>query len=349
MRVLVVRPGPWFSVEDVARGWSMAFARMSNEPGGVQEFAMGERLDFFSNAKIKKANGRYVHAFSEEISGALTMEGLLASTMVVWPEIVFIVSGFYLTERVLEILKARRKKIVLLCTESPYEENRQLAVARSGYLDAILLNDPTHIDKYRGLAPIVYYTPHCYDPDKHAPGPAVPAFEGDVSWTGTVYESRLALLKATDFSGLRLRFGGNWTWVEDDEPLKQHVVHDWNECIDNDRTIQLYRSCPLTFNPYRKEAARPDLVEGWALGPREVEATMTGALCVREPRGEGDEVLPMLPTYSSPEELGDLLRWWRAHDRDREETVAKAQAALAERTFDNAARRLLTELEAVPV
>jgi hypothetical protein len=81
------------------------------------------------------------------------------------------------------------------------------------------------------------------------------------------------------------------------------------------------------------------------MGPREVELAALGVAFLRDPRGEGDELLPMLPTFDGPDDFADKLRWWLSHDRERDEAALKAQAAVADRTFANHAAQLLRLLE----
>jgi hypothetical protein len=52
----------------------------------------------------------------------------------------------------------------------------------------------------------------------------------------------------------------------------------------------------------------------------------------------------MLPTFDSPEELGDLLRWAKAHPDQRRIAAEGARAAIADRTFPKNAERLLSAL-----
>jgi hypothetical protein len=66
---------------------------------------------------------------------------------------------------------------------------------------------------------------------------------------------------------------------------------------------------------------------------------------LRDPRGEGDEVLPMLPRFDSPDEASELARWWAEHDGLRAEAARQAREAIADRTFANNAARLLQLLE----
>jgi len=77
------------------------------------------------------------------------------------------------------------------------------------------------------------------------------------------------------------------------------------------------------------------LSAGWACGPREVEMAACGTFFLREPRGEGDEVLDMLPTFSSPAEASELVRHWLARPDERQALADKARAAVADRTFDH--------------
>jgi spore maturation protein CgeB len=84
------------------------------------------------------------------------------------------------------------------------------------------------------------------------------------------------------------------------------------------------------------------------MGPREVELAAVGCFYLTEPRGENREVLPMLPTITSPEEFGEKLRWWLNHDDERARVARAARQAIADRTFDNNCRFLLERLESQP-
>ena len=70
-----------------------------------------------------------------------------------------------------------------------------------------------------------------------------------------------------------------------------------------------------------------------------------GCFFLRDPRPEGDELFPTLPTFTSPGQASDQLRWWLARPDDRREAALKAREAIADRTFFAAAARLLRHLE----
>jgi spore maturation protein CgeB len=169
----------------------------------------------------------------------------------------------------------------------------------------------------------------------------------DFCFVGTAFPSRVEFLEAMDLdhSGMDVLLAGQWQMLDKDSPLQKWIAHDVREGVDNDQTAQIYRSAKTSLNFYRREADRPELVEGWAMGPREVEMAACGLFFVRDPRPEGDEVLSMLPTYDSPADATAKLRWWLEHDEDRAMVARAIRARIADRTFDNAAKRLLTLLE----
>jgi len=53
-------------------------------------------------------------------------------------------------------------------------------------------------------------------------------------------------------------------------------------------------------------------VGGWVHG--EIELAATETFFLRDPRPESDLILPMLPSFTSPEEFSDKLRWWLDHE-----------------------------------
>ena len=84
-----------------------------------------------------------------------------------------------------------------------------------------------------------------------------------------------------------------------------------------------------------------DSADGIACGPREIELAATGTWFARQSRPESDELFPMLPVFSSPEELGDVLRWALANPDVRDEAGSAARSAILDRTFPNNAKRLM--------
>lgn len=343
MRWLVVHPGPSFSVQDVYDGWVAGLRECGEQ---VAEYNLGDRLNAYGNALLEvgeQPNGlldlRRMYTPDQVVE--LAVAGLYGALYKVRPDVLLVVSGFYVPEELLDLARKSGTAVVLLHTESPYEDTRQLQLA--AYADLNLLNDPVNIEPYLELAP-TFYMPHAYRPDVHHPGAPAAELKSDFAFVGTGFDSRIRFFEQLDLADLDVLLAGNWAQLEPTSPLVPYVHHDLHECLDNRRTADVYRSAKVGLNLYRREAQSVELGEGLAMGPREVEMAACGLFFVRDPRPEGDAKLPMLPTFTSPAEASDLIRWWATHDSAREAAAAAAREAVAERTFRNHAAALLRRI-----
>ncbi len=340
MRAVVIHPGPYYSVADVNHGIVDGLRANGVETVGVN---FDDYLAFFVGAHIKRG-GEFVAALEYEAAVRCAAVACIeAACYEFWPDIVVIVSGFFVPPEKYPLMRARGHKVVLWCTESPYEDERQLWMANSA--DVVVLNDPTNIDEFRKHNPDTFYIPHAYDPKIHYPGPAHPGLRSDFCFVGTGYPSRIDLLEKVDWSGLDpVIIGGNWTSVADDSPVLPLLLSERGHCIDNTDTAVLYRSTLCSANLYRKEAMRDDHIDGWAMGPREVELAACETFYAREPRGESDDLFPMLPVFDTPTELGDIARWAKANPDLADAAAKQARDAIADRTFDNHVAQLLRHI-----
>lgn len=339
MRILVVRPGPHFSVADVCRGWVEAFRRLGCQ---VHDFNFDQRLDFYTQAHVKLDDGGYRKALSDADARAVAQQGLEAASYRLWPDLVFVVSGFFVQEYIYELWRARGHRIVVLATESPYEDDAQLPLA--GMADVLLLNDPQNIGAFREVNPNTFYQHHCYDPTVHRPGPADPDLACDFCFVGTGYQSRIDFFEQVDWDGLDVTLAGNWRQIHDGSPLRPFVKHQLEHCLDNSEAVRLYRAAGVSANLYRRESERPELADGWAMGPREVELAATGCFYLTEARPENRRVLPMVPAFDGPQEFEKLVRWYVERPDERKAIAGKAREAIADRTFEQSAQRLIAHL-----
>lgn len=349
MRVLVIHPGPAYSVADVCRGWTRALKGLGCQVGAVN---YDDRLNFYASAMVKKDPDKdeYVNAVSTEGAYRLAGYTLKSDLYDFAPNIMLTVSGFFVDSKILDAARAHGTKVVLLHTESPYEDELQLK--RAEHADINIVNDPTNLEKFRSIGP-AYYQPHCYDPLIHYRRSYEADKASDLFFVGTGYDSRVEFLEKVDWTGIDFKLAGHWphaTYV-----LKRHLIHDERMCMENDEATKWYSSAKMSFNLYRRERAAIDPqfpvpedndIDGWALGPREIEMAATRTFFLRQPRPEGEELFPFLPTFTDPDEFGDLVRHWTQHDDARETCAKAAQAAVADRTFDNAAKRLLSHFDA---
>lgn len=287
-------------------------------------------------------------ALTEDGAFALAMQGISHALYTFWPDVVLFVSGFFTTAGLFDLVRKRNHKIVMLNTESPYQEDIQLT--RGQFADLNLLNDPANLHLYDETGIPALYMPHCYRPLVHFPSNRkLSAPPTDLTFIGTAFESRVKFFEQLDLSGIDALIAGNyWGRLPETSPLAPYIGTGLTEadCVSNADTANLYRNSKLGINFYRRESEEEHASDvAIAMGPREVEMAACGLPFLRDPREEGDHVLPMLPTFTSPEDASEQLRWWLKHDDVRDEAARQARAAIADRTFVNNARRLLRVLD----
>ncbi len=289
-------------------------------------------------------------ALDREQAVRLAADGILSAAYQFWPQVILLVSAFFLPEAVIESLRRRGHKIVVLHSEAPYEDEQQLK--RAAWGDINLLNDPANIDAFRAICPESHYMPHAYRPGFHKPGPVIEGMRCDLAFNGTGFQSRIEFFEKMlpGLQGLDVMLTGNWQALEDDSPLNELLAHEKDRCLDNEQAVSLYRSARAGLNLYRQEALDANAGQGWAMGPREIELAATGLFFLRDRRPESDEVLWMLPSFDSPGDAAEKLRWWLdpARDSRRADAALGARRAIAGRTFPNHAAELLRMLDRLP-
>jgi spore maturation protein CgeB len=346
----------------VLTGWREALTELGHT---VRVYNTNDRLTVYDSMLIdtghKDSEDRPLvrKAVTREEAIGLALQGLYSACYQFWPDLVIAVSAFFTPPQMLDVLRSRRHKVVLIHTECPYQDGEQLD--RAAHADLNLLNDPVSLPAFRALGIPAEYVPHAYRPAVHKPGPVVPELACDLSFVGTGYYSRcdffetlLAGWRQQGGGDLGMLLAGNWQLLKSrpGSVLGQYLSHDIEECLTNEETVRVYNSSKAGLNFYRREGAADDetpALQGEALGPREVEMAAAGCFFLRDPRPEGDELLPMLPTFSSPGEAAGKLRWWLARDSLREHAARDARAAIADRTFTSNARMLLRLLDRQPV
>lgn len=370
-RILLVHPGPDFSVADVHRGWEKALRKLGHT---VMVYNSNDRLTFYGHLRMADAGqGACEHgnlpthkALDADGIMQLAMDGLYADLNKFWPDVVFFVSAFYMTPPMLQFIRTRRHKVVMLHTESPYQDDEQMQ--RGQFADLNLLNDPVNLPAWKDLEVPAAYMPHAYDPDVHYPD-FKRNYEFDFTFVGTLFRSRAEFFSRMDFTGIEAAFGGSgWDLAMNDYPelvtavvdkdkgyrLVDYLGHPLDYCVGNDETASLYRRARAGINFYRRESEEGQAGRGWAMGPREVEMAACGLFFLRDPRPESDEVFGaserplqggVLPAFRSPQEASELLRWWLDHPNLREERATQAYARIAARTFENNARAALGLME----
>lgn len=335
MRWLACAPGPQYSVQDVHNGWVEA---LRNAGEKVLDYPLGDWLTFFGEALLQRSQHEFFRAMTDEQAIDASADRLAAALWKTRPDVLLLTSGFFLPPPLLDTARRDGVRIVLLATEQPYERRE---IDMSAHCDLVLTTDPTTLHEFHCRA---VHQPHSYRPTVHTPGPALPELACDFAFVGTGYRSRVDFFEGMDLAGLDVLLAGNWKTLDEDSPLRTFVAGGLEDCLDNAKTLEVYRSARVNINFYRREQD-DGTPKGVAVGIREVELAAIGAFFLRDPRPEGDELWPWLPTFTSPAEASELLRWHLANPLAREKAAFKAREAIAGRTYDTAAAGLLRLME----
>ena len=161
-------------------------------------FSMTDRYLYYEAAVMMDEGGKVIKQMNRQEAMVAASRHILAAAYEFDPDVVFVVHGANVDP---EALKFLRCPLVLVLTESPYEDDIQASFAIGSEPQMILLNDPTHQGVFDQIAPTFYY-PHAYDPTVHHPGPSTTTC--DVPFIATMFPNRVEWLEAVDWSGLDL-------------------------------------------------------------------------------------------------------------------------------------------------
>lgn len=347
MKILMAHPGPDFSVSDVFNGWRKALEEQGHQ---VMVYNTNERLLFFGDAKMyNRVTGDYEEAMDEGQAVLAAYEGLGHHLYTFWPDVVVFVSAFYVRPEMLEVIRAHGHKVVIIHTESPYQDDEQLLRAQHANIN--ILNDPTNLDEYR-LFGKAEYIPHAYDPDVHHPGTG--CRDIDFTFIGSMFPSRIEFFERM-FEAIgpgwlnshNVAMGGQ-AWANkklDGSPLLDYLGHERHHAMDNCDVADVYRESKVGINVYRQEGEITQLGKGWSMGPREVELAACGMPYIRDKRPESDELFPFLPAFCSPEDAASILKWYHKDEKRMKSLGELAQKSVADRTFANNAKHLMQLLD----
>lgn len=264
LKILVVRPGPKYSVEDVANGWVKGLRAVGHE---VIDWDLGTRIAFFDEA-FRAVVGENDPHLEQILLNATTH--LEAACWEYNPDVVLLITGLLVPSIFYEM--ARKKHFVaLIATESPYEDGVQLELAK--HCDMVVLNDNKNIHKF-GEQTSAHYYGHGYDPEIHHTGRRERSHKSDFCFIGSFYQERIDILEQLNFEGIETVLGGDHRRVKPESPLHKHLLNAIDKTIKNDEVARYYRGTKIGLNIYRKENNYSN--DGNACGPREIEMAACG-------------------------------------------------------------------------
>lgn len=343
MKILLAYPGPRHSTFDVAEGWSRALLELGHT---VARFRFDLLIDFYITAfrawQQKHAANPAARINNEHWQVAAS-GGLILQAVDFQPDIVLMVSGMQYHPEAYRLLHKMGIPLVLVLTESPYMDSRQIIQLEHGHVALAFANDKSSVGPLSGFCPVIYL-PHSYDPAVHHNGLGDEDYETDVYFCGTLFPDRLE--QFGDLFSDRDHFQTEFdAYITGPTNYRGGI-----EVIENAENAMWYRSTDIALNHHRVWMGDFQVNEGtlppgvaWSINPRAYEIAACGAfqLC-DDQRPELEEVFgDSVATYSSKATMLDKIRYYLAHDAEREQMAAMAHERVKDCAFINRAQNIL--------
>lgn len=351
LKLLVVHPGADWSTADVFNGYADAFRSLGHTVGTFNLHVRIARAGEWLQWNWRKA-GKPAERPNEADTLYLAGSDLIAASLRGDVDWVVVYTGAYLHPDLLVMLKRAGRRIAMILTESPHEDDAQERVIPLA--DVVWTNERASVNRLRRANPNVLYLPTSYDPLRHYPGLTIADAQADVEqhdvvFVGTGFQERLDVLAAVDWNGIDLGLYGSYELMGSRSRLRQYVRQG---PINNVLTAILYRRAKIGLNLYRRSIsygrAAIRLPPGESLNPRAVELAACGVFTISDRRAESAEVFgDLVPTFETPDELAALVRGWLADERARKANAGLLPARVATWTFRRRAEHIAAFLWAV--
>ena len=339
MRILLTYPGSAFSTYDVAAGYERALKKAGHE---VSVFNYHDQLTFYQESLKYWVTENPNFEPHPNMFLVMASERLVIDVVDFVPDIVLIVSGFALHRRAYDLIHNLCIPIVLLLTESPYQDKDQAIIIEKGHVKLAFTNDKSSVENLPGLR---VYLPHSFDPTVHFPFEVGDQYKTDVFFHGTLWPERRELLAGlSETEGITI---GGFDPCHLNAALARTAHKD---IIDNADLARWYNGTKIAINHHRTfvgtdgDGGHRHINGGaWSLGPRAYEIAACGVfqLC-DDTRPELKEVFgDTVAIYSDRADLEDKISYYLGHESERKDMAQGAFNKLLKCSFDARAKRIL--------
>lgn len=368
-RVMVIHPGASWSTSDVYDGLTHGLRAWGAE---VIEYRLDGRIEHEHNAMaalFRRAKRRHRERVADVPRPTRVdtvfkaSEGAVAMALRKRADVVVLMCAMFFHPEAIVMLRRANTKVVLLCTESPYDLAEEVRIATllaqpdeyAGQplnpVSGVWTNERSSVPAFLAVNPYAGYLPHAWHPDRHTP--TSQALDAEVAahdvvfvGTGTGFRERVEFFEAIDWTGINLGLYGSWEGLSPRSPIRQFVRA---KQVSNVLAAALYRRSKIALNFYRKSkgsgpgAERITYAE--SLNPRAYELAACGAFHLSDPRAEVAEKFgDLVPTFTTAGEAEALIRHWLADDAGRAAVAAQLPARVAEDSWVHRARQVLGDL-----
>lgn len=313
MKVLVTSPGASWSTSDVEAGLLYGLQYHGID---IVRYRLDARID--RSSRWLHSNWRRARKTNPSIEKPNVADvfyqagiGVLEQALRHQVDVVLVVSAMYLHPDIIILLKRAGLRVVILFTETPYDLEKELNVAK--LVDGCWTNERTSVAAFQAVNPHVGYLPHAWHPTRHLAGPQpgdalLPAH--DVVFVGSGFHERITWLSAIDWTGINLGLYGNWDSLSRRHLLQRYIA---GGLTPNATATALYRRARIGLNLYRTSKGwgpnAPPIAYAESLNPRAYELAACGVVHVSTYRAEIPEVFgDLVPTFDTPDEAERQIR-----------------------------------------
>jgi len=351
VRVLLCEPGANTSTLDVSAGLCYG---LKHHGITVVPYRLDQRIDFSRKwlhimwRQKKKDDPTLEKPKPQDVmyhAGVGAMEMALRHQV----DVVLVVSAMLMHPDVVVMMKRAGLRVVVLFTESPYDEAQELRMA--ALVDGCWTNERTSVPTFAKVNPRVGYLPHAWHPERHFISARslgeIPSH--DVVFVGSGFPERITWFNSIDWAGIDLGLYGTWKGLG----LKPQVKACLRGAqVTNDMASSLYRRAKIGLNLYRtlqgygRNAVR--ITHAESLSPRAYELAACGTFHLSDARAEVREVFgDLVPTFSTPNEAEALIRQWLADADGRTRVSARLPACVAESSWVQRASAVIGDLQSL--
>ena len=352
MKILLVHPGASWSTSDVLDG-----LRYGLETHGAKiiDYRLDARIARASKwlrsawLAARKTDPNFEKPNSADIFYQAGAEAVLVALRH-QVDVVLIVSAMYLHPDVIILMKRAGLNVVVLFTESPYDVEKEVRVAK--LVDGCWTNERSSVDAFRAVNPRAGYIAHAWHPLRHKPGQhegdlAMPSH--DVVFVGSPFRERVEWFASIDWTGIDLAIYGQWFPKHVPSRLRPYLR---GGTIDNRVAAALYRRSKIGLNLYRTSQGwgkdAPSIEHAESMNPRAYELAACGAFHISSYREEVGEVFgDLVPTFTHPTQASALIRQWLADAPGRARAAAELPARVAEMSWVDRSAQVIGDLQSL--
>jgi len=325
VRILIAYPGAIHSTYDVAAGYEKALRAIGHD---VYGYPYHKWLGFYADTLKYWEEHNEQYTFTMDDVALQAANHLVIAAVDFEPDVVLIISGSALHRRAYDLLHKMCLPLVLLLTESPYEDEIQSKIVDQGHIAHAFTNEIYSVEPLSVNGASVSYLPHSFDPDVHKPMDVNGEHASDVFFHGTLWVERARLIEELLGMDIDLCVSG----------ISMADVQR-GELVDNDKLAQMYNGAKICLNHHRttKREAGDTIASNAAasIGPRAYEIAACGAfqLC--------DDTRPELraifghavPTYQNAADLRARIEYFLDRPNERRELADMARERVQDCSF----------------